>query len=61
MHNLTRALAKVGIIALVDEATKYQEDRSKTALREIFFASKGGDSVSKKKGKDKGKVDKKKK
>lgn len=33
---LTRALAHVGIIALIDEATGYQDERSKTALQEIF-------------------------
>jgi len=35
---LTRALAHVGIIALVDEATGYQDERAKTALRDIFNA-----------------------
>jgi P63C domain-containing protein len=35
---LTRALAHVGIIALVDEATGYQDERTKTALRDIFNA-----------------------
>ena len=33
---LTRSLAKVGIIALVDEATGYQELRAKNALAEIL-------------------------
>lgn len=33
---LIRALAEVGITALVDEATGYQEDRSKRALQEIL-------------------------
>ena len=31
-----RALAHVGIIALVDEATGYQYERAKTALAEIL-------------------------
>jgi hypothetical protein len=35
---LTRALAHIGIIALVDEATGYQDERAKTALRDIFNA-----------------------
>jgi hypothetical protein len=35
---LTRGLARVGIIALVDEATGYQDQRAKTALRDIFDA-----------------------
>lgn len=30
------SLSKVGIIALIDEATGYQEDRDKTALREFL-------------------------
>lgn len=30
------ALAKVGIIALIDEATKYQEVRPRFALKEIL-------------------------
>ena len=33
---LTRSFAKVGIIALVDEATGYQEDRARDALEEIL-------------------------
>lgn len=33
---LMRALAEVGITALVDEATGYQEDRSRRALQEIL-------------------------
>lgn len=33
---LMRALAHVGIIALIDEATGYQEDRAKDALAEIL-------------------------
>jgi hypothetical protein len=33
---LTRAFAKVGIIALVDEATGYQADRARDALAEIL-------------------------
>jgi hypothetical protein len=33
---LTRALAHVGIIALVDEATGYQDERPKLALQDIF-------------------------
>jgi hypothetical protein len=33
---LTRGFAKVGIIALVDEATGYQEDRARDALAEIL-------------------------
>jgi hypothetical protein len=33
---LTRAFAKVGIIALVDEATGYQEIRTRRALEEIL-------------------------
>lgn len=33
---VVRSLAKVGIIALIDEATGYQEDRDKTALREFL-------------------------
>jgi len=33
---ITRVLAKVGIIALVDEITGYQYDRAKTALAEIL-------------------------
>lgn len=33
---LTRALASTGIIALVDEATGYQEDRAKDALSRIL-------------------------
>lgn len=33
---LTRALAHVGIIALVDEATGFQDERPKLALQEIF-------------------------
>ncbi len=35
---LIRALAKVGIIALVDEATGYQEVRGKQALQAILDA-----------------------
>ena len=35
---LTRGLARVGIIALVYEATGYQDQRTKTALRDIFDA-----------------------
>jgi hypothetical protein len=35
---LTRGLAQVGIIALVDEATGYQRDRAKDALAEILEA-----------------------
>lgn len=35
---LVRTLAKVGIIALVDEATGYQEKREKDALAKIFEA-----------------------
>lgn len=35
---LVRSLAKVGIIALVDEATGYQEAREKNALAEILEA-----------------------
>lgn len=33
---LVRSLARVGIIALVDEATGYQKDRAKNALAEIL-------------------------
>lgn len=33
---LMRSLAKVGVIALVDEATGYQKDRAKNALAEIL-------------------------
>ena len=33
---LTRALAKTGIIALVDESTGYQEDRARDALSKIL-------------------------
>jgi P63C domain len=33
---LTRGLAHVGIIALVDEATGYQDDRAKDALAKIL-------------------------
>jgi hypothetical protein len=33
---LVRSLAKVGIIALVDEATGYEKDRAKNALAEIL-------------------------
>lgn len=33
---LLLSLSKVGIIALIDEATGYQEDREKTALREFL-------------------------
>lgn len=33
---LTRGFAKVGIIALVDEATGYQEDRAREALEDIL-------------------------
>lgn len=33
---IIRSLAKVGIIALIDEATGYQQDRDKTALREFL-------------------------
>lgn len=33
---LVRGLARVGITALVDEATGYQDDRAKDALAEIF-------------------------
>ena len=35
---LLRALAEVGIIALVDEATKYQDDRPKDELQKILAA-----------------------
>lgn len=35
---LVRALARVGIIALVDEATGYQKDRAKDALAKILEA-----------------------
>jgi len=35
---LLRAFAEVGIIALVDEATKYQEDRPKDELQQILAA-----------------------
>ncbi|HYX32598.1 MAG TPA: P63C domain-containing protein [Oligoflexus sp.] len=35
---LIRGLAKVGVIAMVDEATGYQKDRSDTALKEILDA-----------------------
>lgn len=35
---LVRAFARVGIVALVDEATGYQEDRSRNALEEILRA-----------------------
>lgn len=35
---LVRSLAKVGIVALVDEVTGYQEQRAKNALAEIFEA-----------------------
>lgn len=35
---LVRSLAKVGIIALVDEATGYQHDREKDALQKILKA-----------------------
>lgn len=35
---LMRALAKVGVIALVDEATGYQRDRAKDALAKILEA-----------------------
>ena len=35
---LIRALAKVGIVALVDEATGYQEERGKQALQAILDA-----------------------
>lgn len=35
---LTRALAKIGIIALIDEATGYQKIRKEDALREILNA-----------------------
>ena len=35
---LVRGFARVGIIALVDEATGYQDDRVKTALQDIFNA-----------------------
>jgi hypothetical protein len=35
---LVRALARVGIIALVDEATGYQRDREKDALAKILEA-----------------------
>ncbi|HYF54574.1 MAG TPA: P63C domain-containing protein [Salinarimonas sp.] len=35
---LVRGLARVGIIALVDEATGYQYDRARTALAEILEA-----------------------
>jgi len=40
---LARGLMTVGIIALVDEATGYQEDRAKNALAEILeqFIAKG--------------------
>ncbi|MCC7479165.1 P63C domain-containing protein [bacterium] len=33
---LVRALAQLGIVALVDEATGYQEDRSRKALEELL-------------------------
>lgn len=33
---LIRGLAHVGIVGLVDEATGYQDERSKTALQDIF-------------------------
>lgn len=35
---LARAFAKVGIVALIDEATGYQYDRTRTALAEILEA-----------------------
>jgi hypothetical protein len=35
-HSLIKAFAKIGIIALVDEATGYQEIRDKFALQEIL-------------------------
>ncbi|MFA6216265.1 MAG: P63C domain-containing protein [Candidatus Omnitrophota bacterium] len=35
---LVRSLAKVGIIALVDEATGYQEDRAKNELQRLLAA-----------------------
>ena len=35
---LTRAFARVGIIALVDEATGYQEIRDRLALQQILDA-----------------------
>lgn len=35
---LVRGLARTGIIALVDEVTGYQDQRAKTALRDIFDA-----------------------
>jgi hypothetical protein len=35
---LTRGLARVGIIALVDEATGYQEERDRDALHKILAA-----------------------
>jgi len=35
---LTRGLLRIGIIGLVDEATGYQDQRGKTALRDIFDA-----------------------
>ena len=40
---IIRAVAKVGIVALVDEATGYQEDRAKNALAKILeaFIAKG--------------------
>lgn len=37
-YRLMRALAGVAMVALVDEATGYQEERSKVALREILAA-----------------------
>lgn len=36
LNNLKRGLAHVGIIALVDEATGYQDDRAKDALAKIL-------------------------
>jgi P63C domain len=35
---LVRGFARVGIIALVDEATGYQDERVKTALQDVFNA-----------------------
>lgn len=37
-ENLTLALADLGILALIDEATGYQDDRAKDALAKIFTA-----------------------
>ena len=35
-ENLTLALANTGVVALIDEATGYQDDRAKDALAKIF-------------------------